>query len=176
MPFTDTLISRRQALISTTKILAGIGAAPALVFPVLTNASGQALIHSLNDTQINTITLLSRYMFPHQNLDKSYYLAVAQHIDQQIGKKADLAGLVQQGIKQLDDAAGGSWLDADQGNKMKAMHANERGAFFALVLNTSIDLLYRHPDVWKLVGYEGSSFEHGGYLNRGFDDIDWLEE
>ena len=23
-------------------------------------------------------------------------------------------------------------------------------------------------------GYEGSSAEHGGYINRGFADIDWL--
>ena len=28
--------------------------------------------------------------------------------------------------------------------------------------------------VWAHIGYEGSSFERGGYLQRGFDDIDWL--
>ena len=27
---------------------------------------------------------------------------------------------------------------------------------------------------WPRFGYEGSSAEHGGYINRGFADIDWL--
>ena len=27
---------------------------------------------------------------------------------------------------------------------------------------------------WPLFGEEGSSWEKGGYINRGFDDIDWL--
>jgi len=28
--------------------------------------------------------------------------------------------------------------------------------------------------VWPKFGYEGSSSERGGYINRGFDDINWL--
>jgi hypothetical protein len=27
-----------------------------------------------------------------------------------------------------------------------------------------------------MLGYEGPSFERGGYLNRGAGDIDWLPE
>ena len=34
--------------------------------------------------------------------------------------------------------------------------------------------LYNNPEVWPKFGYEGSSAEHGGYINRGFSDIDWL--
>ena len=29
-------------------------------------------------------------------------------------------------------------------------------------------------EVWPKFGYEGSSAEHGGYIKRGFADIDWL--
>ena len=25
-----------------------------------------------------------------------------------------------------------------------------------------------------LFGYEGESYSHGGYIDRGFNDIDWL--
>ena len=35
---------------------------------------------------------------------------------------------------------------------------------------------YDNKAVWPLFGYEGSSWEKGGYLNRGFDDIDWLDQ
>ena len=34
--------------------------------------------------------------------------------------------------------------------------------------------LYNQKEVWPRFGYEGSSAEHGGYINRGFADIDWL--
>ncbi len=34
--------------------------------------------------------------------------------------------------------------------------------------------LYNNKEVWPKFGYEGSSAEHGGYINRGFADIDWL--
>jgi hypothetical protein len=27
-----------------------------------------------------------------------------------------------------------------------------------------------------LLGYEGPSFDKGGYLNRGFNDLDWLPD
>ena len=30
--------------------------------------------------------------------------------------------------------------------------------------------------LWPKFGYEGSSFEHGGYLHRGFNDLDWLPD
>jgi hypothetical protein len=28
--------------------------------------------------------------------------------------------------------------------------------------------------VYRFFGFEGSSVEHGGYIDRGFDDIGWL--
>ena len=34
--------------------------------------------------------------------------------------------------------------------------------------------LYNQKAVWPIFGYEGSSFEFGGYIDRGFDDINWL--
>jgi hypothetical protein len=30
--------------------------------------------------------------------------------------------------------------------------------------------------VWTKLGYEGPSAPEGGYLHRGFDDIDWLKD
>jgi hypothetical protein len=28
--------------------------------------------------------------------------------------------------------------------------------------------------VWPIFGYEGESYSKGGYIKRGFDDIDWI--
>ena len=40
--------------------------------------------------------------------------------------------------------------------------------------NAGITGIYGNPEVWPLFGYEGPSADKGGYIDRGFDDIDWL--
>jgi len=34
--------------------------------------------------------------------------------------------------------------------------------------------LYNQKPLWAKFGYEGSSADKGGYINRGFNDIDWV--
>ena len=36
--------------------------------------------------------------------------------------------------------------------------------------------LYANDMVARAFGFEGSSVEYGGYVNRGFDDLGWLPE
>ena len=46
--------------------------------------------------------------------------------------------------------------------------------FFQKVRGDLIVSLYNQKELWPKFGYEGSSAEHGGYIKRGFADIDWL--
>ena len=48
--------------------------------------------------------------------------------------------------------------------------------FFEGVRSRVITSLYDDREVWALLGYEGPSYDQGGYLNRGFDDLDWLPD
>ena len=48
--------------------------------------------------------------------------------------------------------------------------------FFRRIRSTAVVALYDQAEVWELLGYEGSSFDKGGYLHRGFDDLDWLPD
>ena len=36
--------------------------------------------------------------------------------------------------------------------------------------------LYNNERVWEAFGYEGSSYEYGGYIERGFSDLGWLPD
>ena len=36
--------------------------------------------------------------------------------------------------------------------------------------------LYNDPEVWELLGWEGASYSKGGYVSRGFADLDWLPD
>ena len=48
--------------------------------------------------------------------------------------------------------------------------------FFELVRGTAVVEVYIDERTWQLVGYEGPSFDKGGYIDRGFDDLDWLPD
>ena len=52
----------------------------------------------------------------------------------------------------------------------------EGSAFFNHVRGHTTVALYDHKEVWKIFGYEGESFSKGGYIKRGFNDLDWLPE
>ena len=80
-------------------------------------------------------------------------------------------GVLAAGLDALGDLDG---LDDDAVTaKLEEVQAEP---FFRLVHSTSVVALYDDHEVWQLLGYEGSSFEKGGYLHRGFDDLDWLPE
>jgi hypothetical protein len=34
--------------------------------------------------------------------------------------------------------------------------------------------VFNHNPTWPRIGYEGASYQLGGYRHRGFDDIDWI--
>jgi len=61
-------------------------------------------------------------------------------------------------------------------NATSYLKSIEGSAFFNHVRGTSVVTLYNDKEVWDILGYEGASFDKGGYINRGFNDLDWLPE
>ena len=76
----------------------------------------------------------------------------------------------------LNSKAGGDWLKTPLSKQLELLKGLQGSELFAYLHTRTIESLYRNPQVWKLIGYEGSSVEQGGYLHRGFDDIDWLNK
>jgi hypothetical protein len=52
----------------------------------------------------------------------------------------------------------------------------EGSDFFELVRSTAVVEVYSDQRTWRLVGYEGPSFDQDGYLHRRFNDLDWLPD
>jgi len=50
----------------------------------------------------------------------------------------------------------------------------EATPFFQSIRGGLVVSLYNQPEVWPIFGYEGESFSKGGYIARGFNDIEWL--
>jgi hypothetical protein len=61
-----------------------------------------------------------------------------------------------------------------EADRVKLLQGIEQTEFFQKIRGDLIVSLYNQKELWPKFGYEGSSAEHGGYIKRGFADIDWL--
>jgi hypothetical protein len=52
----------------------------------------------------------------------------------------------------------------------------ESGAFFVSMRTKTLLVLYSNPIAWAHFGFEGEAFSKGGYLLRGFNDLQWLPD
>ena len=120
------------------------------------------------------LTHTCRLLFPHDSLQEKVYIEVVKDIDASLGASEEAGALIKKASGDLNRDAGGDWMKASVEQQLSILQAHQQSDWFRYLRERTIESLYRNPVVWKLVGYEGSSIEHGGYLNRGFDDIDWL--
>ncbi|MFV0643714.1 MAG: Twin-arginine translocation pathway signal, partial [Sphingomonadaceae bacterium] len=83
------------------------------------------------------------------------------------------------GVAQLNAIAEASYGESyvtirSEGERVTVLCTIEQTAFFQKIRNDLMFSFYNNKEVWPFFGYEGSSWEQGGYLERGFNDIDWL--
>ena len=114
-----------------------------------------------------TTMRVARVMFPHDMLPDSAYAKV-------VAALAAEAETVEQGVAELDDPT--PFVELDPDAQLATLERHEGAEYFELVRSTAVVELYDNPLVWKAFGYEGPSVHLGGYLNRGFDDLDWLPD
>ena len=86
------------------------------------------------------------------------------------------AGLVDGATRVLDSAGSGSWFDLAEAEQLEVLRATENDPTVVGLRETVRFVFYQNESVWKHIDYPGSSKEYGGYINRGFNDIDWLPE
>jgi len=126
-----------------------------------------------------TLVRLARDIYPHDQIADVYYIKAVQPYDGKAGKDAGLRDLLEKGVAQLDADAQNrykrAYLDVPaESERLVVIQVMTETPFFNKVRSDLIVSLYNQPDLWRRFGYEGSSFEYGGYINRGFNDIDWL--
>lgn len=125
----------------------------------------------LSAEQAATLVRLLRVAYPHPSFPDAPYERTAKSV-----QDADAEHLLATGLAQLDEIAGGDFSALSDAEATAAVERIADSAFFRLVHSTTVVALYDDHEVWDLLGYEGSAFDQGGYLHRGFDDLDWLPE
>ena len=162
------LITRRRALLA----IAQIAATTSLISCGSSDNTEEVSVAedpNIEHSDLSAIASVAYDLFPHETLPPELYIKVAQRV-------LDLnSPVVVEGIEQLkSNAVNKRWIDLDEAQRISVLTTLEKSEFFALIRSTTIDVLYKTPEMFELVGYGGSAIEKGGYLHRGFNDIDWL--
>src|SRR5262249_27098480 len=133
-------------------------------------------LSTLDEHTAKTLLKMSRHLYPSKSIDDAEYKKTIEGFDAKAKTDPAFAKLLQDGVASLDHAAQGKWLDAGDEVTLHTLKGMEGTPFFQTVRGALIgaDGPYNLPDVWKKFGYQGSSWQFGGYLSRGFDDIAWL--
>jgi len=169
-------IKRREFLKSSALMVAGTAVAVSGVAVVALGEEWTSKRKTLNRHQGETLLKMARQMFPHDQLDDIHYVKVVIELDSEANGSAEVAKLLRDGVKKIDDAAGSGFASAAPERQITAMTSIQATEFFQKVRSTEIVSLYNNPDVWRRFGYQGPSFRFGGYIHRGFNNLKWLPE
>jgi hypothetical protein len=131
---------------------------------------------ALEQNVTETVAALARTLYPHVALPDSVYARVPAKIDEAAREDAAQAQTVNDGVADLDGRGDQPFVERSAEQQLADAKAIEGSDFFELVRSTAVVEIYSDEQTWKLLGYEGPSFAQGGYINRGFNDLDWLPD
>ena len=134
---------------------------------------------ALTPATLKTLVKVARDIYPHDFLADSYYITAIRPWDGKAAKDPAVKAMINDGVSRLDQ-------DAQDRHKVPyaevpwevdrvvLLQRIEQTDFFNKIRGDLIVSIYNQKEVWPKFGYEGSSAEHGGYIKRGFADVDWL--
>lgn len=160
-----TTMTRRMALATIAQLAAAASLAACGM-----NSEEEALAPDVaGSNDIETLASVAYDIMPYETIRPELYVRAAEAM------LAGDTGLVKEGLARLRTMTGDTrWMALGEAERIAALKSVEASAFFAHIRSTTINTLFSDPEVWELVGYGGPAVQHGGYINRGFDTIDWL--
>jgi hypothetical protein len=166
-------LTRRQ-LLSRGIAAAGALAVTGAGFIAAPNAAWALEVTAITPAQMATLLQMARDIYPHDKVPDQFYAVAVKGYDAE-----DKKDMVAAGISELDAAAmalgHASYLAIGwEEDRVKVLQSIETSAFFQTVRGGLVTGLYNQKEVWPIFGYQGESFSQGGYIERGFNDIDWL--
>jgi hypothetical protein len=157
------LMQRRQVLLAISQI--------AMATTLISCGQGaeQELAAAQGDTDLELLASVAYDLFPFPELQADLYVRIGQNL------LAPGSPEITAGLTQLRTASNSlPWKELDETHRVAILAAMQDSTFFVSVRAATIEVLYRSPELFAMIGYGGSAIEQGGYLNRGFDEINWL--
>jgi hypothetical protein len=134
---------------------------------------------ALAPSTLKTLVKVARDIYPHDFLVDGYYITAIKPWDGKAAKDPAVKTLLEDGVRRLDqdarDRHNAAYAQLPwEADRVVLLQGIEQTDFFKKLRSDLVVSLYNQEELWPKFGYEGSSAEHGGYIKRGFNDIDWL--
>jgi hypothetical protein len=134
---------------------------------------------ALAPSAMKTLVKVARDIYPHDFLGDVYYINAIKPWDGKAAKDPAVKTLLEEGVRRLDQDAQGrhnvAYINVPwEAVRIVLLQGIEQSDFFKKIRSDLVVSLYNQQELWPKFGYEGSSAEYGGYIKRGFSDIDWL--
>jgi len=171
----NTTISRRYFL------TAGIGSLITSRFLLVSGVSLFVPIRSIfaevdfpDPDSIRTLFRIVRILYPHNGLSDVHYEVVVKSLVQESLENDSTRQLLSTGFAVISEKSAGAWPDPNDEQLSGIIRDIAGSEFIAKIKTATILKLYDNHTVWQTFGYEGEAFSKGGYIDRGFNDLDWL--
>ena len=173
VPKMNLPLTRRSLLRGSGLLLGTLAAGSTLALLAPSRAWAMELT-TLSTAEGTTLMKMGRVLFPHAKLPDAVYALLSKDLDAGATSDAKTATLLREGIARLDKSAGGNFSKASPARQLAAVKAIETTPFFAAVRGKCVTSLYDNDMAFATFVYPGSSWEKGGYITRGFQDLKWL--
>lgn len=164
----------RRSLLRGSGLLLGTLAAGSTLALLAPSRAWAVELKTLSSAEGTTLMKMGRVLYPHAKLPDAVYALLAKDLDAGATSDPKTATLLREGIASLDKSAGGNFAKASAANQLAAVKSVESTPFFAAVRGKCVTSLYDNDMAFATFGYPGSSWEKGGYITRGFQDLKWL--
>ncbi len=169
---TKRSLSRRDLLKGSIAIGTAFVVGPG--FLASRDAAWATEVMALKPETMATLLQMARDIYPHDTIGDEFYVVAIKGYDTK-----ESAAEIESGIAKLDAAAKekgfGSYLNTGwERDRVDILRGMESDPFFQKIRGGLVTGLYNQKAVWPLFGYEGESYSKGGYIARGFDDINWV--
>jgi len=169
-------VSRRDFLAASSTTALGA----TLVFgagTLVSTSQGWGMeVTALKPETMATLIQMARDIYPHDRVHDKYYAKAMKQHDEAAAGDEDTLKMLENGVADLNKRAGGDgYLGMGwEKDRVAILQDIDGDGFFQAIRGSLVVGLYNQKAVWPLFGYEGASAHKGGYIDRGFDDIDWV--
>ena len=165
----------RREFLKGSGVLMGVIASGSVLAALAPSLAWALELKTLSKAEGDTLMAMGRVLYPHKKLPDAVYALLAKDLDAKASADPAAASMLQAGIKALDAATPGStFIKATAARKLEIVSAMEGQPFFGTVRGQCVTSLYDNDMAFAVFGYEGASWDKGGYLMRGFQDLKWL--
>ena len=162
----------RRNFLAASGVVTGLLAAGGPLSLIAPGRAWALELKALTSPQGTALLSVARTIAPHDGLEDAAYAVVVKAIDAAVSADEHARASVVSGLERL----GTDFASRPEAARIEVLKAVEGTEFFQLMRSTTLGSLYSSAIAYAHFGYEGEAFSKGGYLTRGFSELDWLPD